>query len=780
MRDFIRNYRILLPYRLTLCCILFLVLSTSSSWAAIPNTPSGLTATALSSTQIRLDWTDNAADETRFYIERKTGEAGTYSQVTYVGTDVTTYTNISLTQNTTYYYRIRAYNASGYSSYSNEASATTLTLNAPSGLTVSAVSYSQMTLAWTDNSNDETGFSIERKTGAGGTFTAIYTSAANATSYTTTGLTQGTEYYYRIRAVSGTNYSSYSNEVNATTLTLNAPSNLTAAPLSSTQISLTWTDNSGDETGFRIERKTGVGGTYTTIYTTAANVTSYTNTGLSQNTEYYYRVRAYNGSNYSSYTNEANTTTLTLNAPSGLIVSAVSYTQLTLAWTDNSNDETGFAIERKIGSGGTYSRIYTTAANATSYTNTGLTQGTEYYYRIQAVSGTNYSSYSNEVSAVTLSLNAPSGLTATAIAATQISLTWTDNSGDETGFKIERKIGAAGAYSQIATVGSNVTTYTSTGLTQNTEYYYRVRSYNGSNNSPYSNEAGATTLTLAAPSGLYISGISYTQMTLAWTDNSNDETGFAIERKTGAAGTYSQIGTVGASVTSYTSTGLAQNTEYYYRIRAYSGSNYSPYSNEVNDSTLTLIPPSELTADPLSSSEIKLTWKDNSTDEIYFYIEYKIGESGSYTVLTNLSANVTTYTHTGLKQETTYYYRVRAYNSYGYSQYSNEATATTLTLGVPSNLTAAVLSSTEIKLIWKDNSTEETQFYIEYKVGESGVYSALTSVTANTTSYIHTNLTLNTTYYYQVRAYSAGGYSAYSNEANATTPSCTQEGYYQP
>ncbi len=61
------------------CLLIFLLFSfiTTPSWAAIPNTPSGLTATALSSTQIKLDWTDNSTDETRFYIERKTGEAGT-------------------------------------------------------------------------------------------------------------------------------------------------------------------------------------------------------------------------------------------------------------------------------------------------------------------------------------------------------------------------------------------------------------------------------------------------------------------------------------------------------------------------------------------------------------------------------------------------------------------------------------------------------------------------------------------------------------------------------
>jgi len=88
-----------------------------------------------------------------------------------------------------------------------------------------------------------------------------------------------------------------------------APSGLTAAVISSSQISLSWTDNSTNETGFEIWRKTGSGGTYSAIATVAANVTTYANTGLTGNTTYYYKVRAYNGGGYSGFSNEAYATT---------------------------------------------------------------------------------------------------------------------------------------------------------------------------------------------------------------------------------------------------------------------------------------------------------------------------------------------------------------------------------------------------------------------------------------------------------------------------------------
>ena len=92
-----------------------------------------------------------------------------------------------------------------------------------------------------------------------------------------------------------------------------------------------------------------------------------------------------------------------------------------------------------------------------------------------------------------ISPDAPSNLTATATSSSQTNLSWTDNSTNETGFKIERKAGAGGTYSQIATVGSNVITYSDTGLTPGTNYYYRVKAYDSGGDSGYSNEANATT-----------------------------------------------------------------------------------------------------------------------------------------------------------------------------------------------------------------------------------------------------------------------------------------------
>jgi transcriptional regulator CtsR len=457
---------------------------------------------------------------------------------------------------------------------------------APGNLTATAASSSRINLAWTDNASNETGFKVERKTGAAGVYAEIASVLeANLTKFIDLNVTSSTQYFYRVRAFNVSGNSAYSNEANATTLSNipATPSNLAATPVSKTQINLTWTDNSTTEDSFKIERKAGAAGTYMQLVAVGANVTSYSNTGLFANGEYFYRVRASNADGNSAYSNEAGARTF-LNGPSNLVATAMSSSQINLTWTDNTTNETGFQIERKTGATGIYALIGTAAKNVRSFSNTGLAPNTEYCYRVRAVNTINVSDYSIEACAMTLSGSAlpiASNLTATAVSMSQINLTWDDNSTTESGFKIERKTGVTGTYAEIAAVGANVTSFSNTGLLLNTKYFYRVRIFNATLTSAYSGEASATTF-IKAPGNLVASRISASQINLTWTDNSVTETGFKIERKIGATGAYVQIATASANVTSYSNTGLTVNVTYYYRVRGFSTTTVSGYSNEAS------------------------------------------------------------------------------------------------------------------------------------------------------------------------------------------------------
>lgn len=186
-------------------------------------------------------------------------------------------------------------------------------------------------------------------------------------------------------------------------------------------------------------------------------------------------------------------------APTNLSATTVSSSQINLSWTDNSNNENGFRVEQST-DGTTFTQIATLGSNSVSFSVTGLSALTTYHYRVASFNDAGNSAFSNTASATTSAAppalpTAPSALTATAVSRTQINLSWSDNSGNESGFRIERcKNANCTNYVQIAQVGANVTTFADTTVSKNTTYRYRMRAFNAGGNSPYSNSASAKTL----------------------------------------------------------------------------------------------------------------------------------------------------------------------------------------------------------------------------------------------------------------------------------------------
>jgi len=182
-----------------------------------PEAPTSLGATAVSSSQINLDWDDNIEPDLRGYnVYRSDTSGGSYSQIA-SKVRSSEYSDTGLVAGTTYDYVVTAVDRSkNESENSNEASATTEggpiePPAAPSGLSATAVSSSQINLDWTDNANNETGFKIERDS------MPIATVGANVTSYSDTGLDPSTTYTYRVRAYNGAGDSDYSIAASATT-----------------------------------------------------------------------------------------------------------------------------------------------------------------------------------------------------------------------------------------------------------------------------------------------------------------------------------------------------------------------------------------------------------------------------------------------------------------------------------------------------------------------------------------------------------------------------------
>jgi hypothetical protein len=199
--------------------------TSTTATAPPPPAPSGLAAAIISSSQINLSWIDNASNEISQILERcQELNCTNFVEITALAPGVTSFNDTALTASTQYSYRIKAQNTAGVSSYSNTVTATTLPPTdtvvpaAPSNLVGTATSTRRIILSWSDNSDNEQNFVVERCQGVGCTgFTAVAQVAANSVSFSNGSLSRNTSYSYRVKAINATGSSSYSNISSAKT-----------------------------------------------------------------------------------------------------------------------------------------------------------------------------------------------------------------------------------------------------------------------------------------------------------------------------------------------------------------------------------------------------------------------------------------------------------------------------------------------------------------------------------------------------------------------------------
>ena len=241
-------------------------------------------------------------------------------------------------------------------------------------------------------------------------------------------------------------------------LLVDKPTELVASTLSSSEIRLTWKDNSNGEDGFKIDRSED-NLTWTRIATPAANDTSYLDTGLSANTKRYYRIKAYQGSTNSEYSNTADATTLAAapEKPAQVVATASSANEINITWIDRSDNEVGFRLKRTQDSGATWQLAADLSENTVSYSDTGLTEATTYQYKIMAVGIIEHSRYTLSNQATTFEVTTsdpapetPTEVVATASSATEINIAWTDQSDNEVGFRLKRTQDSGATWQSIA------------------------------------------------------------------------------------------------------------------------------------------------------------------------------------------------------------------------------------------------------------------------------------------------------------------------------------------
>ena len=234
-------------------------------------------------------------------------------------------------------------------------------------------------------------------------------------------------------------------------------------------------------------------------------------------------------------------------------------------------------------------------------------------------------------------------------------------------------------------------------------------------------------------------------------------TSYRIYRSTSKGSGYSLLGTTTA--TSYTNTGAKAGTTYYYRVKAVNDAGLSAYSNVVSGQAKVTPKPSAPVVkigNSSTSGKPMLTW--NAVSGATSYKVYRAtSQNGTYSLLGTVTA--TSYTNTGAKAGTTYYYKVKAVNSAGESAYSNIVSGQTKSTGQTAVTTLTMGHSSvsgKPQLTWKEVSGAAS-YKVYRATTKNGAYSVINTTKALT--YINTGAALGTTYYYKVEALNASGKS---------------------
>jgi fibronectin type 3 domain-containing protein len=493
----------------------------------------------------------------------------------------------------------------------------------PASISAAADSPGSITLTWSAV-NGALSYTVYRAASSDGAYTAIGT--GTAVSYSNTGLAAASTYYYKVSAHCAYGESPLSSAASAITLP-ESPTGVSAEALSASSIQIRWNAVQG-ASSYTVYRAASSDGAYTAVGTSTA--ASYTNTGLSALSTYYYKVSAQGKSGES--VQSASTSAVTwIGAPEGVSAEVLSLSSIEITW-NAVNGASSYTLYRAASSGGTYTSIGT--STLTSYTNTGLTAGTTYYYKVSAHGVNGEGGRSAYISATTWP-EAPTGVSATAVSFSSIRITWNAVTGASS-YTVYRSASPDGAYALVGT--SPTASYTDTGLTGSTTYYYQISASNAAKESGRSSTVSAATPAaplLAPPTEFGVIPVS-SGIRLFW-NAVEGASGYKVYRASSAAGAYSSIA---ANVTGTTYLDIVSgSTVYYYKVATINSDgvagSLSAYNYSPGPGVLTAVPynsspdaynPDTITANaekyyllPVSRySRIYIRWADASDGGSYF------------------------------------------------------------------------------------------------------------------------------------------------------------------
>ncbi|HYC87284.1 MAG TPA: fibronectin type III domain-containing protein [Chryseosolibacter sp.] len=761
--------------------------------AAVGGGPENLEVTTTEPRKLNLLWSLGSSNgHTGFEIQRSTADTSNFVTVAYTNANATSFTDSGLEPETAYVYRIRAVNVATQGIFSDTASGVTYPYP-PSHLTwiTKSVDSKDISITWNDL-DDETGYEIDWSED-GFNFSLLAQLPANDTTYTATVPQPQTKYYFRIRAFNDGGYGYYTNFIANSGGAVKMPTGFVAQRLGPTKIKLTWIDNSTEETSFLVERYFN-GKTDTTEV--AADETTLIVEGLTPENYYLFYVSATHPEGNS---NKANTSI----QPDG--IESGEWSEPFFPGVPGRGNGVAFAIGDKgyiaLGqnASGLLKDLWEFDPSDSTWTARAEFPGTA---RIGAVAfvvnGKAYVGTGNDLSG--------NGFRRDFYAYDPAFNSWQQVADFPEDFTSAAGItsGVAFATDSLGYVGLG-----NTG-TNNTKAFYRYdpaeNTWTAISEFTAPGRTGATAFTIQGR--CYVAfgyaGLSENHRDIWEYQPANDEwiqhgdlqgagrggvTSMSVGDEAyiigGAEGGFSNSTPTNA-VTNFEGSGFPSALagfpgekrtsavafavgKYGYLFGGYNDGQYlSDFFKFIPGSTLIPAQPDSLIAKYESPTSLTITWNDQADNESYFILQFKPA-NGSYSLADTIDANVTTYTHTGLTENTSYEYRIKAVNTYGSSAYVYSAPGyTTPVPSAPTNVQGEAESGNVINLTWESTS-DHVEGFVIFESVSGGFFEEITTVSASARTYKRTQLTPLTNYTYKIKSYGIAGQSEFSNAVEIQT-----------
>jgi fibronectin type 3 domain-containing protein len=399
-----------------------------------------------------------------------------------------------------------------------------------------------------------------------GTFAVVDIVTKN--TYNDTGLVPGSVFYYKVSALNNLGESGQSAAVLATTA---VPGKVSAKFVSPASIVVTWTLVAG-ATSYNAYRDTSDTGTFS--FSRTLSTDTLVDSGLAAGTRYYYRIMAVNNSGQSGLSFIKNAITLPA-IPAGAGAAGISSSSIVIAWPAVTG-AASYKIYRSTVDTGAFT--FAGSAAGDTFSDTSLSAGTTYYYKISAFNSSGESGQSASFNATTFP-GMPSGASAVAVSSSGIVITWLPANGAAS-YKVYRSNVDTGAFVLADSMAAD--TFSDTGLAAGATYYYRISAVNGSGESGQSAVFNSITFP-GVPFGVSAAAVSSSSIVITW-PTVTGAASYKVYRSTVDTGAFPLADSVTADT--FSDTGLAAGATYYYRISGLNNSGESEQSAPVQATTL--------------------------------------------------------------------------------------------------------------------------------------------------------------------------------------------------